>query len=1129
MSPAQASIETKEDVTVGKAAASDWIVERTATTEVPAHRAAGVSDGIFYTLADTQVAWRPDGYEYYNRFAYTVTDRSGLEEASRLTYAFDPHDTVLTFNHIRVIRNGEVLDRLADLEITLLRQEEGLESAGIIDGQLTALAELEDIQVGDTIDYAVSSLVTSDLWPGEFFDYFDMGWSDPVGARHYKLIWPADKPLYIKDYEGAPAPIVTSAGASKVYEWSVVDPDSVPGEESTPIWHITWPLVSVSSMESWEDVQRWAAPKYDVDMTLPDAFKAQVKTIADQWQAPEDRLTEALRLVQDKIRYVGIEIGNGSHVPRTPQQVIRRGYGDCKDKAMLLTAVLRELGISAWPALVESDEGPGLPDMLPAPIAFDHAITKAQIGDKAYWLDPTLSHQGGRGDMLIQPSYAYGLPIGAEDAGLEPIAVQPTTAPTLQVTESYFFPAKGVNFFTLTVTAVYEEDEADIQRGSIASQSYDEFSGSYFDYYQGMYDGIEESTKLTIEDDMDANRVTITVGYSFSRVKARTAGAMKSMPIRAWGVRDLFNVPNQTSRRTPLEMPYRINRHHQIKLTVEGRRPKGSDVVIRSVEDATFKRTFTENHETLLIDFEVKNNMLSVAADDAADAIKFGNDLAGHTNLTFKIDNVPLSMAGRFNIDEELFAPIEEDMTKALRAMDDDKNIQALRTLNAMLKQVPEANRLRGLIQLKRGMVLNKLDRDSFALKAFEEAADLYADDANLYFRMAELYRGAEDLEKEVGVLLTLAAKHPQSAKNLNSEWVGDLNFKLTEVGKTELFDNLAILLAGAGYEGSNSWGADWIYATAVQALVETDRLSNVSRFLDQISDPQSLLSLMVDRRYEVIWPDVEKRAGADLRIALDREIENRKKAYEEDDEDVERLTAYIEALRAGGKIKEAAAVAKPFFEDWGTVEAIGTDAFWAVNSYAFALNDLGRYDESIDVLKKMADLPIEDFPDTISMRINLAIMLQRVGRYEEALTYAEELGAEVANDYASEYGRMFIKSVQACSRYMLGRTDEAAPILANMAEDPRKNIHAYQATLLCADKPGETADLIVSNLEDASYRDEALSKFLQAKEAPKTPPFERVMMNRLRKALALPKAQEAFAKNGRQVKIDAYDLHWGG
>lgn len=1127
--PLQASIETKADVTVGKADAPDWVVDRKAGTGVPEHRAAAVGDGMFYMLADTQVAWRPDGYEYYTRYSYTVTDRSGLEEASRLTYAFDPHDTDLTFNHIRVVRNGEIQDRLQDVQITLLRQEESLESAGIIDGDLTALAELEDIQVGDTIDYAVSSVVHSSLWPGEFFDYFDMGWSVPIGERHYRLIWPEDKPLFIKTYQDAPDPVISKSGDVKIYDWSVIDPTPIPGEESTPAWHVSWPLVSISSMESWQDVQRWAAPKYDVDMTLPESFALKVQAIADKWQAPEDRLTEALRLVQDKIRYVGIEIGNGSHIPRTPQQVIRRGYGDCKDKALLLTAVLRELGIEAWPALVDSEQGPSLPDTLPAPIAFDHAIVKAEIGDRAYWLDPTWSHQGGRGDMLIQPSYAYGLPIGAEDAGLEPIEVQPTTDPTMRVTEAYSFPKKGEDFFTLEVTTVYEEDEADIQRGTIAGQSYDDFSSSYLDYYLGMYDGLVETRDLTIEDDLDANRITINAAYRLPRAAAKSSGAVNSMSINAWGVRDLFNTPNQTKRRTPLKMPYRINRHHQIKMEVEGRRPRGSEIVRRALEGAAFKRTFTEDRETLVIDFEVTNTTLSVTPDDAAEAIKFGNDIASNTNLTFSIKKVPLSMAGRFNIDEELFSPLEEDMTKALKAMDDDKHILALRTLNAMLKQVPEANRLRGLIQLKRGMALNKLDRDSFALKAFEEAAELYTDDANLYFRMAELYRGAEDLEKEVGILVTLAAKHPASAKNLNSQWINDLNFKLTEAGKSELFDNLSILLAGAGYEGTNSWGADWIYANAVQALVKSDRLTNIPRFLEKISDPSSLLSLMIDRRYEVIWPDVEKRAGADLRLALDREIENRKKAYEEDEEDAERLAAYVEALRDGGKMEQAAAAAKPFVDDWGTVEAIGTDAFWVVDSYARALSDLGQYDQSIDIMKKLTALPIEDFPDTINMRINLAVLLQQVGRYEEALAYAQELNAEVAEDYASDFGRMFIRSVQACSHYMLGQADNGDAILDAMAENPRKNIHAYASTLLCADRPSETADLMIEHLADNAYREMALTKFLQAKEAPHTPPFERIMMNRLRKALALPKAQEAFAKNGRRVKIDAFDLHWGG
>src|SRR3546814_13646976 len=84
--------------------------------------------------------------------------------------------------------------------------------------------------------------------------------------------------------------------------------------------------------------------------------------MAKRWPKAEDRVTEVTRYIQDNIRYVGEEMGEGSYVPRRPALVLERGYGDCKDKSLLLAVALRRVGIDAVPALVSTSPGFDLPD-----------------------------------------------------------------------------------------------------------------------------------------------------------------------------------------------------------------------------------------------------------------------------------------------------------------------------------------------------------------------------------------------------------------------------------------------------------------------------------------------------------------------------------------------------------------------------------------------------------------------------------------------------------------------------------------------------------------------------------------------------------------------------------------------
>src|SRR5262249_32138566 len=53
------------------------------------------------------------------------------------------------------------------------------------------------------------------------------------------------------------------------------------------------------------------------------------------------------------VRYTGVEFGEASIVPRPPSEVMARGYGDCKDQAALLVALLRAAGMTAHVALLK--------------------------------------------------------------------------------------------------------------------------------------------------------------------------------------------------------------------------------------------------------------------------------------------------------------------------------------------------------------------------------------------------------------------------------------------------------------------------------------------------------------------------------------------------------------------------------------------------------------------------------------------------------------------------------------------------------------------------------------------------------------------------------------------------------
>ena len=60
---------------------------------------------------------------------------------------------------------------------------------------------------------------------------------------------------------------------------------------------------------------------------------------------------------QREIRYVGLELGIGGYQPHPAPQIFAHRYGDCKDKATLVSAMLSEIGVESYYVVINSERG----------------------------------------------------------------------------------------------------------------------------------------------------------------------------------------------------------------------------------------------------------------------------------------------------------------------------------------------------------------------------------------------------------------------------------------------------------------------------------------------------------------------------------------------------------------------------------------------------------------------------------------------------------------------------------------------------------------------------------------------------------------------------------------------------
>ncbi|HMK39053.1 MAG TPA: DUF3857 domain-containing protein, partial [Bacteroidota bacterium] len=106
------------------------------------------------------------------------------------------------------------------------------------------------------------------------------------------------------------------------------------------------------NMTSWDGFGKWAAALYAGKDLLPQSAVNEVRAATATARDDREKIDVLYRYMQSRSRYVAVELGIGGWEPFKAGFVHEKGYGDCKALANYMVAILKEAGITAYPALV---------------------------------------------------------------------------------------------------------------------------------------------------------------------------------------------------------------------------------------------------------------------------------------------------------------------------------------------------------------------------------------------------------------------------------------------------------------------------------------------------------------------------------------------------------------------------------------------------------------------------------------------------------------------------------------------------------------------------------------------------------------------------------------------------------
>ena len=348
--------------------------------------------------------------------------------AGTIAVQWRPDKDDINVHRLVVLRDGKEIDLLkAGKKFELLRREANLEQA-TLDGQITAVMQPNDLRVGDTIILSMT-LTSADPVLGRHAEYVS-AIANNASAKSIRLRvdWPSGVRLNHRFYE-LPEPRMSKDGNWQSVEWQLAEPAMFVPPKGAPTRFHLGRRVEFTDFANWKELSDLFRPIFDAATVVPATgpLRDEVEKIRRSSNDPKAQASAALALVEDKVRYVNIVMGQGNYVPANPVDTWQRRYGDCKAKTALLVAILREVGINADPVLVSSVAGDGMDERLPTITQFDHVMVRARIANRDYWLDATRSGDSDI-DLLATPSLGWGLPLVA-NADLVRIQPGPLFAP----------------------------------------------------------------------------------------------------------------------------------------------------------------------------------------------------------------------------------------------------------------------------------------------------------------------------------------------------------------------------------------------------------------------------------------------------------------------------------------------------------------------------------------------------------------------------------------------------------------------------------------------------------------------------------------------------------------------------
>lgn len=344
----------------------------------PAQQPAGANLPFLVERLEIRSDFESDGRALRTtRLRIRIQNEEGAEQLRQLAFRYNADHERAEFRRAQVTRpDGSVLT--AGPESVSDTADPATEAAPAYREARRLTLSIPSLGPGDTIECEIAVHLHTPFTPGKIWFPHRFAASDTVGSETVQVTLPVGAAYRVNSRPGA-EPEVREAEGKKVYRWVRTPEGSArprPGNG---------PDIQITSFADWDELGAWFAALFGKASMVTPAIRARAGEITASVEDPQEKAEAIYAFVATRIRSVHFRLGEVNYEPHAAEEVLANGYGDAKDKHVLLAALCAAAGLRAEAVLAHRD---GVLDVeSPMPAQFNHVFSLVRLPAAEFWLD----------------------------------------------------------------------------------------------------------------------------------------------------------------------------------------------------------------------------------------------------------------------------------------------------------------------------------------------------------------------------------------------------------------------------------------------------------------------------------------------------------------------------------------------------------------------------------------------------------------------------------------------------------------------------------------------------------------------------------------------------------------------